>query len=383
MKDSHNMNQDFQALIEKYLDGRITIEEAKKLVNYYESFQESHEWVEELGSENVIKNKMLLNILESIQEEITVKVIPLYKKAIFKYTVAASIALIISLTFVYDKMNTLDNGSVLAGTKIETGTDKAVLTLSDGSKVLLDSTNVYQDKIVKGNGKEIIYEIAENNNQELEYNYLTVPRGGQYHVKLSDGTEVWLNSESQLKYPVNFIKGNPREIELVYGEAYLEVSKSTKHYGDAFVLKTNEQDITVLGTIFNVKAYRDETEIVTTLVEGSVLVSNTINKNILQPKQQAILYEVKNDFEISTVEVEEFISWRNGEFSFTNKSLKEIMKVLSRWYDVDILIKNEEMEDVGFTGVISKKQSLEYILEIIQNTNNMNYIIDNKYIIIE
>jgi ferric-dicitrate binding protein FerR (iron transport regulator) len=194
---------------------------------------------------------------------------------------------------------------------------------------------------------------------------------------------VWLNSDSKLKYPVSFIKGNPREIELVYGEAYFEVSKSIKHNGDAFILKTNEQSINVLGTMFNVKAYRDENEIITTLIEGSVRVSNHINKSVLKPGQQSKLSQARNDFEISTVEIEEFVSWRKGEFSFTNKPLKEIMRVLSRWYDVDIFIKNEEMKGVGFTGVISKQQSLEYILEIIQKTNNMSYKIKNKYIIIE
>ncbi|MHA7944635.1 FecR family protein [Formosa sp. 3Alg 14/1] len=383
MNYNQNKNQDFQVLIEKYLDGKITIEEVKKLVNYYESFQESHEWDEELGAEFDIKNNILFNILKSIQEENSVKNIPFYQNSIFKYIAAASIALIVTLTFLFNKNNTLHNEPVIVDTKIEIGSCKAVLTLSDGSVVALDSTNTYNNKCVKGNGSEIIYGVSETESQNLEFNYLTVPRGGQYHVELSDGTDVWLNSDSQLKYPVNFIKGHPREVELVYGEAYLEVSKSTENHGTAFILKTKQQDITVLGTIFNVKAYIDEADIVTTLVEGSVAVSNSINKNILKPSEQSKLSQDKDDFEISTVEVEEFISWHKGKFSFTNKSLAEIMKVLSRWYDVDILIVNEDLENIGFTGVISKKQPIENILGIIQNTNNMKYTIENKHITIE
>ncbi|KAB1067730.1 FecR family protein [Tamlana haliotis] len=301
----------------------------------------------------------------------------------WQYATAASIALIVALTFLLNNNDDDYTEPVLVDTKIEIGTDKAVLTLADGTTVLLDSTNVYQGKNVKGNGKEVIYEIAEQNIDELEFNYLTVPRGGQYHVKLSDGTEVWLNSESQLKYPVSFIRGNPREVELVYGEAYFEVSKSSKHNGDAFTLKTNAQSLTVLGTIFNVKAYKDETEIITTLVEGSVSVSNTINEVILKPKQQSKLTQANNDFEIATVEVEDYISWHRGVFSFANKPLKDIMKVLSRWYDVGILIANEDMENIAFTGVLNKQQSIENILEIIKSTNNMNYKIENEYIIIE
>jgi ferric-dicitrate binding protein FerR (iron transport regulator) len=182
---------------------------------------------------------------------------------------------------------------------------------------------------------------------------------------------------------VSFIAGKPREIELVYGEAYLEVSKSYKHNGDSFILKTNEQNITVLGTVFNVKAYKDETDILTTLVEGSISVNNGISKNVLKPGQQSKLSQTKNDFKIYNVDVEEHISWRKGEFSFTNKPLKEIMKVLSRWYNVEIVIKNTKIGSVGFTGVISKNQSIEYILDIIKNTNNMTYKIYDKKIVIE
>jgi len=383
MKHNQNINQDFQLLIEKYLDGKITIEEVKKLVNYYESFQETNEWVEELGPENSIKNKMLINILESIQEESPVKVVPFYKRSIFKYVAAASLITFIAFGTIYKLQYNKNAGTIATNTTIQIGSDKAALTLEDGSNIVLDKETTYESAKLKSNGKSLVYRKSKNLNNELIYNYLTIPKGGQFFVELSDGTKVWLNSDSKLKYPVSFIKGNPREIELVYGEAYFEVSKSTKHNGDAFVLKTNEQSINVLGTMFNVKAYRDENEIITTLIEGSVRVSNHINKSVLKPGQQSKLSQAKNDFEISTVEIEEFVSWRKGEFSFTNKPLKEIMRVLSRWYDVDIFIKNEEMKGVGFTGVISKQQSLEYILEIIQKTNNMSYKIKNKYIIIE
>ncbi|CDF79566.1 anti-sigma factor [Formosa agariphila KMM 3901] len=350
------------------------------------SQEEKAEVVKRLTDKSEIESRLALkNKIDSKADWQTLKSkLNIPKKTYYwQYATAASVALIVTLTFLFNKNNTLHNEPVIVDTKIEIGSCKAVLTLSDGSVVALDSTNTYNNKCVKGNGSEIIYGVSETENQNLEFNYLTVPRGGQYHVELSDGTDVWLNSDSQLKYPVNFIKGHPREVELVYGEAYLEVSKSTENHGTAFILKTKQQDITVLGTIFNVKAYIDEADIVTTLVEGSVAVSNSINKNILKPSEQSKLSQDKDDFEISTVEVDEFISWHKGKFSFTNKSLAEIMKVLSRWYDVDILIVNEDLENIGFTGVISKKQPIENILGIIQNTNNMKYTIENKHITIE
>ncbi|MBO0592914.1 FecR family protein [Cellulophaga sp. E16_2] len=383
MEYKQNTNQDFQELIEKYLDGKIKIEEVKKLVNYYESFQEDHEWVEELGAENNLKNKILINILESIQSEEPKQPIPFYKKEIFKYVVAASVTLLVSLGFLFKQNAAPKEHISVVNTPIVIGTDKATLTLEDGTNIVLDKQTTYQSKKLTSQGKSLIYKQSEKPNKTLEYNYLTIPRGGQFFVELSDGTKAWLNSESKLKYPVSFIAGNPREIELVYGEVYLEVTKSYKHHGDSFILKTNEQNITVLGTAFNVKAYKDETDILTTLVEGSVSVSNGISKNVLKPGQQSKLSQTKNNFKIYNVDVEEYISWRNGEFSFTNKSLEEIMKVLSRWYDVEIVINNIEMKNIGFTGVISKKQSIEYILDIIKNTNNMTYKIEGKKIVIE
>ncbi|WP_405605787.1 FecR family protein [Polaribacter sp. Asnod1-A03] len=382
MENNQKYNQEFKFLIEKYLDSKISIEEVKKLVNYYESFQKSHEWVEELGSESMIKNKMLFNILEAIETEVPVKVIPFYKRNIFKYAVAASLVACIALGSLYKQILAVD-ASVEAPLNIQIGTNKATLTLEDGTNIILDKETDYHSKKLSSNGQSLLYNKAEKINEKVVYNYLTIPRGGQFFVELSDGTKVWINSESKLKYPVSFVKGKPREVELVYGEAYFEVTKSTQHNGDAFFLKTNEQHITVLGTMFNVKAYRNETEILTTLVEGKVSVSNSINKRILNPGEQSKLSQDNSDFEIYEVELDDEVSWRTGEFSFTNKPLEDIMKVLERWYNIDIHITNEEMKKIGFTGVISKNQSIDYILEIIKTTNNMTYEIKKNNIIIK
>jgi len=380
MENNQNYNQDFKDLIEKYLDSKISIEELKKLVNYYESFQKSHHWVEELGPESTIKNRMLINILESIETETPTKVIPFYKKSIFRYGVAASLIACIALASLYKNTLSNDNKVDTTPNSIQIGANKAKLTLEDGTNIILDKETNYQSNKLSTNGQSLLYNKTKNSNKALSYNYLTIPRGGQFFVELSDGTRVWLNSESKLKYPVSFPKGKTRKVELIYGEAYFEVSKSTEHNGDAFSLKTSEQHITVLGTEFNVKAYRNETDILTTLIEGSVSVSNSINKSILKPGEQSKLSQNKSDFEIYEVEIDDQISWRHGEFSFTNKSLEDIMKVLERWYNVDITIANEEMKSIGFTGVISKNQSIDYILEIIKNTNNMSYKIDNNSI---
>lgn len=379
--------QDFQKLIEKYLDGKTTLEEVKQLVNYYESFQENNEWVEELGPERNIKNRMLINILEAIQEE-DVKIIPLYKRNIFKYGVAASLILFVSFNFIFNKNNKLINDSSSTPKTIHNniaiGTDKAILTLEDGTIIPLEKGKKYVANSVSSNGEEIIYNTTATTNPEIAYNYLTIPRGGQYHVKLSDGTNVWLNSESKLKYPVNFTLGRTREVELVYGEAYFEVSPSTEHSGAKFKIHSGAQEVEVLGTEFNIKAYQDENFIYTTLVEGKVSVDNVnMQTQILKPSEQAVFNSANFDIIISEVDVNSEIAWRKGLFSFKDKSLKDIMKVLSRWYDVEVVFVNKDLEGVHFKGVLSKNQNIEEILKLIKNTNFINtYDIDNKTIII-
>ena len=258
------------------------------------------------------------------------------------------------------------------------------MTLEDGSQVALEKGNAYQTQNALSNGEEIKYEKGTDNISKMVYNFLTVPRGGQFHLVLSDGSEVWLNSESQLKYPVNFIKGQTRKVELVYGEGYFDVSPSTEHEGSKFIVSNQSQEIEVLGTEFNIKAYKDETNIYTTLVEGRVLIGTASTRNILKPSQQANLNLNDGNLDIATVNVYNEISWKEGVFSFRRKPLVEIMKVLSRWYDMDVYFDNPELENVGFNGVLGKDQQIEEILNTIKNFGIINdYEIINKTILLK
>ncbi|MDC1324467.1 DUF4974 domain-containing protein, partial [Flavobacteriaceae bacterium] len=215
-------------------------------------------------------------------------------------------------------------------------------------------------------------------------NFLTIPRGGQFFLKLSDGTQVWLNSESQLKYPVSFRDGETRVVELVYGEAYFDVSPSNEHKGAKFKVLNQAQEIEVLGTEFNVKAYKDETNIFTTLIEGKVSISTETTNQILKPKQQASFNISSKTMAIATVDVYSHTSWKEGVFSFRRTSLEQIMKVLSRWYDMDVEFMNPELKKEGFNGVLGKDQNIEDILKIIQSYGIIeNYEIINKKIILK
>lgn len=266
---------------------------------------------------------------------------------------------------------------------IKTGTDRATLTLEDGSDVILNKNRSYKSAYADSDGKALVYSTDNDNSRENFYNVLTIPRGGQFFIQLADGTKVWLNSESQLKYPVAFADGHMRQVELLYGEAYFEVSPSTSHNGDAFKVQLPLQTVEVLGTQFNIKAYQDESETYTTLIEGKVLVSNDKENRVLVPGQQSIVSsDTKMTVKKADVNLE--IAWKQGLFSFKDKSLKEIMIVLSRWYDVDISFENKDLEKMRFKGVLSKKQRLEDILSTIENMKVINgYDIHEEQILIK
>src|SRR6218665_2237602 len=205
----------------------------------------------------------------AIQNKIDV---PVKKLPIWKYAAAAAV-LVLGSTIYFSKSHLNEkqpNKVVVTKSVITPGTDKAILVLANGQQVALGKGSVYNGTGVHSNGTEIIYKDNQSGKEAVAYNYLTIPRGGQFFIKLADGTKVWLNSESKLKFPVSFVDGEPRQVELVYGEAYFDVSPSTAHKGSHFNVITQNQNVEVLGTEFNIKAYQDTPTIYTTLVEGKV-----------------------------------------------------------------------------------------------------------------
>ncbi len=304
----------------------------------------------------------------------------------WSYGIAASMVVLISITFIFNKINEdqdFDSQEpIIVNNNIEIGTDKATLTLEDGSEVALEKGMAYQSAHLTSNGEEIVYDKATS--KGIIYNTLTIPRGGQFYIALSDGTKVWLNSESQLKYPVAFNEGVTRQIELVYGEAYFDVSPSRDHKGAKFRVFHQSQEVEVLGTEFNIKAYKDEAYIYTTLVEGKVAVRMSGASRTLVPDQQLYLNIETNSIAVSKVDVYNEISWKDGVFSFKNMSLKDIMKVLSRWYDMEVTIENDVQKEEKFIGAFNKGNSIEDILMAIKGTNFINdYEIHDKRLIVK
>ena len=313
-----------------------------------------------------------------------------------RYAAAAVVVFMFSYIYVFDNKEQPAEVLNTFVTTVESGVDKAILTLDDGSNIILEEGTVYNNKTVASNGEEIIYkkeqetiinleDKVETNKTEskIAYNYLTTPRGGEFQITLADGTQVWLNSETKLKYPTVFKKGESRQIELVYGEAYFDVSSSKNHHGATFKVISNLQEVEVFGTEFNIKAYKDEASVYTTLAEGKVAVSNFAFKENLKVGQQSVIDKSTGKINVKTVNIYNETAWRLGAFSFKNKTLKEIMKVLSRWYDIDIVFENKELETIKFNGVLNKKMTLEETLNSIKRSSNLNYLVNDTKIILK
>lgn len=249
--------------------------------------------------------------------------------------------------------------------QILAGGNKAVLTLGDGSVVRLDSTG--NQMIRQGNtnihlqGGQLQYE-SEGEAPNVAYNTLTTPRGGQFQLRLPDGTKVWLNAASSLHFPTTF-NGSERKVE-VTGEAYFEVAKDEKH--PFKVMVQGNTAIEVLGTSFNVHAYTDENKVSTALLEGSVLISRGKEKTLLKQGQEALL-QPDNDAitVVSGIDADKVLAWKNGFFNFDGAGLKEVMQQISRWYDIEIVYE-KGVPDVEFVGLMDRNVSLPVLLKWLQ-----------------
>jgi ferric-dicitrate binding protein FerR (iron transport regulator) len=375
-------------LIVKFLAKEANLEELRQLELWIRNPINEHLFTEYFKANYYANTALKTYNLECAKKNILQQINRRKAKSnyIFKYAIAATLALILTTTYLFrDNLFNTTAKDAFSQRKLykEQTKNKAVLTLENGSQVALENGNSFQTQNATSNGKVLVYQ-NKAKQVELVYNQLTIPRGGQYVVELSDGTKVWLNSESQLKYPVNFIKGQSRQVELAYGEAYFDVSPSSKHKGAKFKVFNQFQEIDVLGTEFNIKAYKGESNVYTTLVEGKISVSID-NRNLgLKPNQQLDLDINNNTSAIKTVDVYNEVSWKDGVFSFENKTLEEVMKVFSRWYDIEIVFKNNSIKNEEFVGILRKNKRLETILKTFKNYGVIkNYEIEDEKVVLE
>lgn len=415
----------WQSLIEKFAKNTCTREELGQLLKLVEQEHDDEGLTKELrrhwempGTENENsainwEEKFSLLLKEARREE--APVIPLYinkrKTRSIKWAAVASILIVLLFSVgEYLVFNSKKDRPVEISKTAESpgqqandvspGGNKAILTLADGSTINLDSakngtlTRQGNIKIIKDEDGQLLYYVDQENSAVAGYNTISTPRGGKYEIVLSDGTKVWLNAASSLKFPASF-NGKIRDVTLT-GEGYFEVAPLIPKGGQAkvpFIVSVASplgdgrgMTVEVLGTHFNVNAYNDENSIATTLLEGSVKVikegsANSEAKTLqLQPGEQADLAK-NGKFKINrNINMEEVMAWKDDNFEFNNTAISAILRQASRWYDVELDYKGP-VPNRRFTGKISRNVNLNQLIDMLQYTG-VNMKIENKKIII-
>jgi len=376
-------------LIKKYRDNTASESEKQALLEWYR--QTAYQDAEFPEDEDAV-GEFMLERLNRENKPRNGRIIP-----IRRWLLAASVLILLglgSLYVIHIRGGSQKNNIALIPKKdIAPGGNKAILTLANGSKIsLTDASNgtvASQNgvQVTKAANGQLVYVIkntgmpitasgaanSENKTAALAFNTIETPKGGQYQVVLPDGSKVWLNAMSSIKFPVSFSSLKERRVELT-GEAYFEV----EHNKDLpFRVVSGKQVVEVLGTHFNVNAYPDETGIKTTLLKGSVKVTGDSNSAILKPGQQA---EFTSSITISNVNTDEAVAWKNGYFFFDDEKLQDIMRVVARWYDVKVVFADESTKNETFGALSTRFANISTLLNMMEQTGDARFSIDGSTI---
>jgi ferric-dicitrate binding protein FerR (iron transport regulator) len=375
--------KEYNSLYEKYIAGKCSEDELVELENYQDSLiLKEQVWDNTImGDSEEIKQSIQIDLSNSIQEYNRIR-----KFKTRAWQSAAAAVLIIISTSIYYFQGSPEQ--VLVNTEtprfkndVAPGNNKAVLTLDDGSKIDLDDakTGILASEsnvdIKKTGDGKLEYAASAQDAKIIKYNILSTPMGGEYQLVLPDGSKVWLNSGSTLRFPTSFV-GTERIVELK-GEAYFDITKNSKM---PFLVRTNNaMDIKVLGTQFNIMAYDDEKNINTTLIEGSVEVLKGLGKTMLKPGQEAVLNKGSGNIKVSIADLEQAIAWKNGYFIFSNENIESIMRKVSRWYNVDVIYQGN-LSNKDFVGTISRNKNVSELLKMLELTGAVHFNIDGRRI---
>ena len=365
-------------LIKKYVDGTATIDEETELLKWYQSVSDEEViWASnDINEEEHVRLAMLNHINQH-----KLRSAPRYRW----WIAAASVAIICAIGATFMLAPKHDVIAIHKKEQITPATTKATLTLADGTTLSLDSSKsgllAKQGTISVNNstGGQLTYEVPtaiDHHLAALTFNTIKTPRGGQYGLIMADGTKVWLNAASSLKFPTQFV-GKERRVELT-GEAYFEVAH---HATRPFLVVANNSTIKVLGTHFNVSAYQDEAYTSTTLLQGSVRVNSGSNTALLKPGQVAVTTNSGSAIEVGKASADEALAWRSGYFIFNNESLKSICKKISRWYDVDFVFRGST-KDIYLVGNYSRNKNLLDLLQTIELGAQVKFELQERRVIV-
>lgn len=408
-------NERYQELAEKWLNNTISPQETEEFLQWYNSGQENDIYIpgDYADSDQELKRRIFAEINQSISEPVSfssyrvqswfaaaaviiaVFVAGLYfstdpeetkqyvaKKVISKPGTTSTLRRVSPVSEVEDQKTVIVND-------IEAGENKAILTLGDGSKIILDDAkngilaNQGGNSILKAAEGEVIYSflseekdaILADEHTPVIYNTIETPKGGKFQIKLPDGSKVWLNAASSLRFPTVF-NGSKRQVELK-GEAYFEVSPDKSKI---FEVNTRNQVVQVLGTHFNINAYLDEPTVNTTLLEGSVRVSDlrTNVSQLLKPGEQSQLSEQIEVINLKNTN--EAVAWKEGYFQFDEADIKTVMRQIERWYDVSVVYEGD-LPNYRFRGEIERNLSLLQVLKVLEKTK-VHFRLEGREVIV-
>ena len=368
------------------MEGNISEEEEKILNQWYHTeYNETISWDTDKSRED-LKKRLFQSILSRINKEEDAdkpgKLVSIRRNW---YKPAAAAAIIIFLLtgayFIYTNQNSGISPQAVANKEIPPGSDKAILTLADGSQIVLtdagngaiaDQGNV---KVIKLDG--LVSYSLDGSTEEVVYNTISTPRTGQYQLLLADGTRVWLDAESSIRFP-NVFKGKERRVELK-GQGYFEVAHNSKM---PFHVSVGKMNVEVLGTHFNIMAYGDEDAIKTTLLEGSVkvqILQGPAQTTILKPGSQARLSKNNVLKTVQNVNMDQAIAWKNGLFQLEGTSIREVFRQIERWYDVEVIMQGNFNDDT-LSGVFSRKQYVSQLISILEEAGVGHFKIEGRKI---
>lgn len=354
-------------LANKIKSGTITVQEKEYFDHWYNHYRDEllELPVSYAPDTEAVRERIHSEIKKRISNNRNHK-LSIFTNPLWRILTAAILFLICCLVFllIYRNQKTpVELKKIAAEIDVVAGSNKAVLILADGSKVPLQNQSVglipqQQGVSIHNNQGELVYKnVIPDASPKI--NTISIPWGGQYRIQLSDGTKVWLNAASTLKYSTSYTGMKERRVELS-GEAYFEVAHDKRK---PFIVKTNQQEIKVLGTHFNVNAYADEHRTVTTLEEGLIQVKAESKTKVVKPGQAAV--SVNSELNVQAANIKTSLAWKNNKMSFENAGVEEVMRQLSRWYNVKIAYEGKIPDDT-ITGTISRSSNLSAVLKMLE-----------------
>ena len=380
--------REIENLIVKALFKEISDDEQHRLDEWLDASESNRALFERLHSENYLKGAIgdhNRGLREERWQRLKKETVETRRRSLRSLLPRVAAVLVLPLlagAIMWYMSNAGNPGTQLAQQEIKVGGSKAVVTLSTGERVSLfgDTTLCVNDGLATLVNTKDTLNFMKNNDiviADNSFNVIQIPRGGEYIVRLEDGTTVYLNSESELRVPVHFGKGE--RVVWFTGEAYFSV----KHENNRkFIVRTDKADIAVLGTEFGVRAYTEEKELLTTLVKGAVEVKSDNDVHRIVPGEQAKV-DHEGKIVVQEVNVEEFVAWKSGRVVFVNARLEDIMNELQRWYDFNVFYSAPELKDLRFTMDIMKYKEVSEIFELMEKIKRVSFSVNGNTVILK